>query len=279
LDKTAPTGGITGADKINDTTVLLHLGGGDVGAGISHYILYLATNNGPFVRAGTAMADTIRFTGWLDSAYQLYAVPYDSVNNNNAKSTADYSVTFQPGALPLLVTNFSGQYVKGTNELTATLSNAINVKTVELQKSADGYHFSYLANMATAPAINGTHTYKDLSPYDGKNYYRLRVIGNDGNVSLSSIILLDNAGELKATIYPNPFEGYVQVQFTNARAGSYHITIADAAGRKLQAATFTLGGGNQAITLPVSSYAKGVYFATVTDASDNIILNQKIVRL
>jgi hypothetical protein len=279
LDKTAPTGGVSGGTRINDTTVLLNFKGTDVGAGIDKYQVFVSENNSGYYDLGYVDKDTLRFTGEFDSTYSFYAIPSDSVNNYAPKGSADYSITFKPNSLPLLLTNFSGQYIDGINKLTATITDAVNVKTVELQRSADGYHFNFLGNVATGPAIGGTYNYDDKTPYAGKNYYRLRIVDNDGRLSFSNIVLLDNGGLLRVNVYPNPFRDNVQLQFANAKAGTYSLTISDLTGRKIKTASFTLSQGSQAVNLPLSGCASGTYIAAVTDASGNIVLNKKLIKL
>lgn len=278
VDKTAPAGNITGSTPINDSTILLHINSSDIGTGVDHSAIFMSTGNQPSVRAGIAMRDTIRFTGQADSTYHFYIVSYDSVNNFMPKGSPDYSVTFTNGSLPLLVTSFTGVYANGTDHLTTSVTNVVNVKEIDLQKSFDGIHFIYLGSMAGGNVVPGTYNYNDVNPLPGNNYYRLKVIDIDGLSSYSNVVLLNNSKQHLITCYPNPVTESMTIEFNNVLPGSYKLVLTDIEGKTIQSGTISILGNSETRILSFSGYAPGNYILSVIDNGGNRIINKKIVK-
>ncbi|MEO6454510.1 MAG: hypothetical protein ABIN97_10575, partial [Ginsengibacter sp.] len=141
----------------------------------------------------------------------------------------DMAFTATEGSvLPIQLTFFNGQRVNQTNHLQFNIGEARNVKQVYIERSPDGNNFTTLKLLSSGwPVLNGAHSFIDDGPIKGNNFYRLKIVDNDGMVSFSSIVKLVNK-LLKYSIKPNPFKDHIDLQI---EPGKYQVQIIDQSGR------------------------------------------------
>jgi hypothetical protein len=177
-------------------------------------------------------------------------------------------------ALPVIISKFYGEQQNGQNILHIGIAQSENIKSVLLERSSDGIHFTILSNVgAKWAAINGEHIYTDAEPLKGNNYYRLNVIDNDGKESGSNIVLLVNNKSTNINFYPNPFKNYVTMR---ADAGKYFISITDTKGRNVFNNSVDASGSG--IKIPLQNIAQGIYYISVKDENENVVQKEKIVK-
>ena len=177
-------------------------------------------------------------------------------------------------ALPVIISKFYGEQHSSQNILHIEIAQSENIKSVLLERSSDGIHFTILSNVSAKwPAINGEHIYTDGQPLTGNNYYRLNVVDNDGKESVSNIVLLENNNSTNINFYPNPFKNYVIMR---ADAGKYFIGITDTKGRNVFNNSVDASGSDIKISLP--DIAQGIYYISVKDEHENVVRKEKIVK-
>ncbi len=212
-------------------------------------------------------------TGLLPN--QTYLLYFDGLRNTKAT----FSATLGGSALPVTLSKFTGEYIKGVDKLYIDIVQALNVKTIAIEKSANAVNFSQLGVLQVAQAaLIGHHTYIDAQPFAGNNFYRLKIVNNDGSAQYSSVIRLQNADGPRAYVYPNPVKSMVQVALSGLAAGRYNFGVYDLSGRAVVNNTYAVSDGNQSISIPVQGIAKGVYIIKIANASGLVITQQKLVK-
>ncbi len=168
---------------------------------------------------------------------------------------------------------FFGEMQGHQNILHVEIADSRNVKSIMLERSNDGIHFSALSNLNTTwTSINGKHTYTDAKPLQDNNFYRLKMIDNDGKQTYSDVVLL--TGKLvNIKFYPNPFKDYVMLQ---AGAGKYLLNISDATGKLVYAKKVDVNGSDEKIILP--ALTSGIYYAEIKDESLRTIYKGKLFK-
>lgn len=124
-------------------------------------------------------------------------------------------------------------------------------------------------------ALNATnsksYSFIDKSATAGTFNYRVKAIGNDGNVFYSNVVKVvvgkSNAAEM--SIYPNPVKGgNISVQLTGISRGSYKINFYATTGVLVHTTTVNCEGTSVAKTLDVAGILKaGTYTIEVTNGS------------
>lgn len=118
---------------------------------------------------------------------------------------------------PLAVTdlNFNARLVKNKYvELGWTVSQEIDLNRYEVERSFDGLAFNTIHNTVAKNAGNTTqqYTHQDRDLRNGKRYYRLRLVENDGQISYAPIRSLTIDAPSFA-IYPNPVKEQLTIGF------------------------------------------------------------------
>jgi hypothetical protein len=212
-------------------------------------------------------------TGLLSNhAYLLY---FDGLRNTKAI----FNATFNGSALPITLSRFTGEFINGKNQLYIDVLQAVNVKTITIEKSSDAIHFTPIGNLPfTSSNLLGKHTYIDAQPFASNNYYRLAIINNDGSVQYSNIILLKNDAKRLVYVYPNPVKDLLTVSITATSAARYNCSVYDVSGRLLVSGVHDLALGMQTITVPFSKIIAGVYVIKIADAEGNVIARKNVIK-
>lgn len=207
-----------------------------------------------------------------NATYLLY---FDGLRSTKAT----FKVTLNGSALPIVLSDFSGQYIHGIDNLFIDIQTAVNVKNINIEKSADGNSFSQLGVLQVPSSqLVGRHEYIDAQPFAGNNYYRLKIVDNDGNYQYSKTILLRNTASRLVYVYPNPAKNDVNVSLSGMPAGKYNFAVYNVAGKALYTSVYAITNGNQSVSLPLTTVASGVYMVKITNASGETVLQQKVIK-
>lgn len=95
-----------------------------------------------------------------------------------------------PGGLPVTLTSFTIQSASKAILLNWETSSEINSDRFDVQKSKDARSFENIGQLTAAFEATDTQKYqfKDITPFEGWNYYRLKAIDRDGSFAFSRII-------------------------------------------------------------------------------------------
>lgn len=208
------------------------------------------------------------------AANHTYLIYFDGLKNTKAV----FNATFNGTALPVTISKFAGEFINGKNQLNIELLQAVNVKNISIEKSADGVHFSAIGDLPySASTLLGKHIYSDAQPFAGNNYYRLNVINNDGSAEYSNIILLKNDAKRLVYVYPNPVKDVLNISITATTSARYNCYLYDVSGRLLISKVYNVVEGRQTLQMPFGRMTKGAYTIKVVDADGNIVARQNII--
>ena len=139
-----------------------------------------------------------------------------SLKRQNMKGFSDFSiVTNAIIPLPIVFENF---HIEKMNEKLIlkwkAKDNDRNGLGFSIEKSIDGKQFSEIQfiNYSKDNSIN--YSYEDNKPVS-KNYYRIKYINKNDEITYSKIIFseLNSDFENEFTIYPNPINNQIEIQF------------------------------------------------------------------
>ena len=175
----------------------------------------------------------------------------------------DVSLVTTSNPMPLTLLAFEGSQKNAyTNVLTWSTSNEINTAAFEIERSTDGTMFIPIGKVAAAGQSNETvhYSFADHNFTASSNYYRLKMMDNDGKFSFSEVINIKQASKQPAlTVYPNPVETVMNVRFNTSKAGQVQLSISDVAGRVLSTSNHTALIGNNNFTINTTGLPRGVY--------------------
>jgi hypothetical protein len=129
---------------------------------------------------------------------------YQEVYGNDAQS--DFYHPSTDSSLSLELLSFEAQKKGETTFLEWQTIKENNLSFYGIERSADGSHFETIGSeKAKNQDEKRTYSFIDEKPELGINYYRLKIVDNDGKTAYSKIITLEKAHILRGIkIYPNP---------------------------------------------------------------------------
>ncbi len=185
-------------------------------------------------------------------------------------ATVNYSQT----PLPIELLSFQGRTVGAVNELYWSTASEHNNDHFDLERSADGEHFTRIGTVDGAgdSQTRIDYTFTDADPERGMNHYRLKQVDVDDVFTYSPVISLHNERNTTScvvrTIDP---EGMYALR-CDVQEGAIIELIAPG-GQPLRQARITSDTSHE---LDLRSLASGIYFARVVNGPE--VKSYKLLR-
>ena len=183
--------------------------------------------------------------------------------DNNCNEDANDDLWFRVGigqSLPVELIEFRSNPLNRSIELLWKTGIELNISGFEIQKSRNGKDWQVIEFIDGQGATNETndYIYKDLNPYSGLNYYRLKQIDFDGTFEYSKVITINFSKEKELQFYPNPVNDLLELKVTNLEFAQ--VIIMDKLGREVQKSLYN------GRPIDVSNLLSGMYLiGIITD--------------
>lgn len=145
------------------------------------------------------------------------------------------------------------------------VSNEINIKEYQVQRSEDGNNFSSVAFIKVSDrstATSNSYNWLDANAATGNHFYRIQSIGANGSELFSQVVKVKiEAKASSVSIFPNPVSnGKIGLQFTNQPGGIYKVRLISVFGQEIAARSVLHNGGSAAQNISFDkSINKGIY--------------------
>jgi hypothetical protein len=191
-------------------------------------------------------------------------IPF-TVNTSIAGSKASnrFYIVFGKGRpLPVTLSSIRAyQHNTGIN-VDWSVSQQLNMDKYEVEKSLTGINFNTSGTIA-ATSTTGSENYSwfDATPNIGANFYRIKMIDNNGVYTYSQVVKVVIARNEAISIYPNPVTGNtITLQMTNMDKGTYNITLTNKLGQLIYSKQLSHQGGSATQTLELTQkLPQGIY--------------------
>ncbi len=181
------------------------------------------------------------------------------------------------GNLPVKLISFNGnRNNENTDALTWQVADELDMKNYEVQLSENGIDFKMIGEVAISniSSNNKKYGFTNNSIFYAINYYRLKMVNNDGSFAYSNILKLSskqkNINELNVS--PNPAKANLIVTIHSFETHSSVIEIVNLIGQHLFKKSIQIFKGVNTIPVDVSNLPKGVFFLKVDDMIQKLIL-------
>jgi hypothetical protein len=181
----------------------------------------------------------------------------------------DLSLNNVTESSPLPV-DFIGMLVKRNNktaEIRWDISNEVNVKEYQVEKSDDGRSFHKIASLnATNSSL---YSYTDGAAGTGTVLYRIKSIDIDTKSKYSSVVRLKGLSSYSniLKLYPLPAKNEVTVEHKNL-ASNAKITLSTADGRVIKVVAPSNGASHTLLDL--RGLVSGMYIVRLDDGNSNV---------
>jgi hypothetical protein len=162
--------------------------------------------------------------------------------------------------LPVGLLSFTADKENSISLLHWSTSQEVNSSYIVIEHSLDGINFTDLGRVPAAgnSVLITNYSYRDVHPNGGRNYYRLRIVSEDGHVQYSVIRLVrfDKPGSI--VVYPNPVGSQLSIllpdDWTNRPVS---LTLYNGLGQEVL--NKQVGNAQQTELLNVTRMPNGVY--------------------
>lgn len=207
--------------------------------------------------AYTALLNTADAQGQARSA--VYDIGADEVNGTGPVLTYPLDNTLVGAGtpstpiLPVYLVSFNASVINKQVLLQWKVANEINFKQYELEYSVDGITYQ---NIAVLSAVNqSVYSYQYNHTVNQKEFYRLKLVNNNGSFSYSNIVRLLPIGKFSVSVYPNPAREYISIAINGTANKQTEIILFDALGGQVKSITTT----NNNNRISVQNLTKGLY--------------------
>lgn len=177
--------------------------------------------------------------------------------------------------LPVTLVEFAGRVDNQTNILHWITSSELNNDYFELQRSRDGKTYETIAEIRGNGTSGTSHfySYRDKSPYTGRNYYRLKQVDFNGEFTISDqIVVLVNkvlTEGITLEAYPNPTDdSNINLNISTGDLAPVRVRMMDVYGRVYFEEVYTPEQLLRSIKVEASERLKqGVYIVLVEQGS------------
>ncbi len=208
-----------------------------------------------------------------------------NIEANAASSAANrfYLVFKLLEAVPVSVTHISATR-SADKEITVNwkVENETNIEHYELERSNNGRNFSKIFNKAPHSNNGGSAVYEqvDNDPLPIDNYYRVKALGNSGQVQYSAIVKVGPAKSGSyVSVYPNPVvDKTLSIGFYNMPAAVYQVKLVNKLGQVMYNNLVPVTTGTEVKSLPLGkAVATGTYQLSILGANGTKTTQQVVV--
>lgn len=204
-----------------------------------------AKNSGPFTLLRTRL-DSIpqAYEIWLMDKYKKDSLDLrNSVSyafNINKSDTASFGsnrftvVIRQHTIAPARMLGFSALKTVAGNQLNWATEDEQNTSIFWVERSIDG-GTTFIAMDSLKSNGSGAYSYTDKNPFDGMNFYRVKMNDTTGRISFSNVVSVSDSSARAAdnnsvSVYPNPSSGMIHLAINvqpgaNAGPGSRALQL------------------------------------------------------
>ena len=183
-------------------------------------------------------------------------------------------------ALPVTLVHFDGKQIENYALLSWTISESIHFAAFSIERSKDLVNWETIGKINTETPNSNTETsfqFKDISPIQGVNYYRLAMEDLDGSIEFSKAILLifnDPSSNNTLSVYPNPSDGSFAIDIP-AINREMKINIFDYTGQMILTKSVFASPFEQSIHID-EVFDTGLFFIIGTNTTNNQIFTAKL---
>ena len=226
-------------------------------AGASGYFIITVSTD-----AAATSGNTIKLNGAVNPVTFGFATS-PPVTNNQTDIAGLQTIT---SVLPLRLISFTGNAINTQQvKLQWITAGELNTKDFEVEWSDNGLDFSKATTIAASgnSSQNKQYSYIHSLPAEGNNYYRLKIVDQDGRFTYSPVVEINIAfTTVKVAVFPNPVADVLTLSIQGINNATMVCNLFNAEGKLVTTKSFAIKKGINRFSWNLAQIAKGNYFIT-----------------
>lgn len=187
-----------------------------------------------------------------------------------ATNTAFRGVALAPIAAvaPLKLVSFKAMLANDGANLNWTSANESNTKDFAIERSKDGKEYVAIGHVVAQNKNEAAYTFTDRVPFEGINYYRLKMNDVNDKFTYSPVVTVSNRRSVKTEVFPNPALNNVTVSHSKAGSGAT-IVITNVDGQQVK--LINVQAGAVQTNIAVDKLVRGHYIVVFNNNGDKSI--------
>jgi hypothetical protein len=183
--------------------------------------------------------------------------------------TVVYDIT-----LPLKLISFSGIQSNNKVRLDWSTSDESGMSRFELEKSLNGADFTKITTVnCTNRYITTNYSFTDENTFEGKIWYRLKIISNSGDAKYSKAIAVKFSNNKKLTLFPSAFQAGTDLSINNSANKKLFIKFFNAAGQVVG----TSATSSNRVAVNTASTTAGIIYYKIVDDRQTLLGSGSII--
>lgn len=170
--------------------------------------------------------------------------------------------------LPTILKTFEGSMRNEHAWLRWETADETGLQNFEIEKSSNGKQWNVIQQLKplTSNGQASSYSWEDLNPLEASNYYRLRMIHQDGIITYSSIVMVRNTAiSTLAVRLNNPMHQQLEFSCLSNTNTSAQLILRSLQGKIILQQNISLTPGANNFKLPLSNAAMaGIYIIDLT---------------
>jgi hypothetical protein len=217
---------------------------------------------------GSSMTYTDNSLADLSTGYY-----YIDITNGSARiitSPIWYTRNDASTPLPVNLISFTAQKLNESVKLNWTTTQESNSKEFIVERSVNSGSWETITSVPARGNATSLINYStvDAHPGQGNNYYRLKMIDQDGQFDYSVIRRVNFNEKVSYTVYPNPATSVLKIATDNTTGSNFSIQILNVQGQVML--NKQSPGNNQLIQLNISALTSGIYMLKIVAADGSV---------
>lgn len=237
------------------------------------------TMTGGALPAGLSMDAAGNITGTPTVGPGLYTIDVQAEDANGCQSAVQTIVLGANWPLAITLVDFSARAIADGNTMVNWETQHIDgTEQFFVEHSTDGKNFTTVASVRAVKGqvkYNATHN----NAPEGVNYYRLRSVELNGELSYSKIVRLSNRVNTRpqVALLPNMVTDKATLQVTANEAGKIQLRVTDITGREVYQHIANINAGDNAIILDLHELSVASY--TLQVIINNEMIPVKFIKM
>lgn len=198
------------------------------------------------------------------------SITSSSLLRDDSLRIASISIT-ENQPLPVTIKSFTGAVSNNAALLNWQVTNEINFKQYEVECSNNATANDFKTIGIVAANQLATYSFIHTTIINPKNYYRLKLVNNDGSFAYSNIISVIAKENLQVSVYTNPAKGLVVIATTAVLSNSF-VIMYDGIGKMVKKIVLT----NTVTNITTSQLQSGLYRLQLIE-NNQVITNQSFI--